>query len=199
MYNFAKVVVGAIYRVLFRFKIVGRENVPMDGGVILCANHTSYHDTLVLGITSPRNLHFLAKYELWKNKFFARLFDSLGGIPINRENPGRDSFKRTLEVLKDGRAIAMFMQGGRRKDIDTDDVKSGVALFAVKGKVPVVPVNITSRFKLFSRVNVNIGKPISFEEFWDTRLRSEQLNQIAQRVIDAIAKLGEQPVAANRP
>ena len=197
MYSFAKVVVGAIYRILFRFKIAGKENVPADGGFIMCANHTSYHDTLVLGIASPRNLHFLAKYELWNKKFFAKLFDSLGGIPVNRANPGMDTLKRTVKVLKDGRAIGMFMQGGRRKEIDMDDVKAGVALFAVKGKVPVVPVNISSKFKLFSRVNVNIGKPISFEEFWDKKIKAEQLNTIAGRVIDAISKLGEQPMPAD--
>jgi len=194
MYSFAKVVVGAIYRVLFRLRVEGKENVPTDGGVILCANHRSYHDVVVLGVASPRNLHFLAKYELWSHWFFAKLFTALGGIPVNREKPSMETLKRTVSTLKDGRAIAIFMQGGRRTDINSDDVKSGVALFAVKGKVPVVPVNITSKFKLFSRVDVNIGAPISFEEFWDTKVRTEQLNTIAQRIVDAIARLGEKSI-----
>jgi len=195
MYGFAKVVCGAVYRVLFRFKVEGAENVPADGGVILCANHRSLHDTVVLGIASPRHLHFLAKYELWRTRFFARLFDSLGGIPINREKPTMESLKRTVATLKDGRAIAIFIQGGRRQSIEAEDAKSGVALFAVKGRAPVVPVNISSKFRLFSRVNVKIGKPISFEEFWDTKVRAEQLNTISQSIMEAIAKLGEKPVA----
>jgi len=195
MYSFAKIFVGAFYRLLFRFKIEGRENVPKDGGVILCANHTSNQDALALAIASPRNLHFLTKYELWHGKFLSKLFDSLGCIPVNREKPSMDTLKRTVSTLKDGRAIAIFMQGGRREDIDYDDVKAGVALFAVKGKASVVPVNITSKFKLFSRVNIKIGKPISFEEFWETKVRTEQLNAIAQRIIDAIAQLGDKPAA----
>jgi len=194
MYTFARVVVGTIYRILFRFRIAGKENIPEGGGVILCANHRSYHDTVVLGLASPRDLHFLAKYELFKGKFLNRLFTSLGAIPINREKPGIDSLKRAVSVLKEGRAIGMFMQGGRRKEINYDDAKAGVALFAIKSKVPVVPVNIASKFKLFSKVDINIGKPITFEEFWDKKVRTAELNSVAQRVMDAIAGLGDEAV-----
>lgn len=191
MYTFAKVFLGFFYKILFRFRITGLDNIPATGGVILCANHQSYNDTPALAIACPRNLHFMAKQELWANKFFSKLFDSLDAIPVNRAKPSMESFKRTVEILKNGGAIGIFMQGGRRDEIDYDDVKSGVALFAIKGKAPVVPVNITSTFRLFSKVTVNIGAPISFEELWDTKVRTEQLNVSAQRVIDAIAKLGE--------
>ena len=192
MYTFARIVVGTIYRVMFRFRIAGKENIPKDGGVILCANHRSYHDTLVLGLASPRDLHFLAKYELFKSKFLSKLFTSLGAIPINRENPGVDSLKKAVSILKEGRALAMFIQGGRRKEINNEDAKAGVALFAIKSKVPVVPVNIASKFKLFSKVNINIGKPITFEEFWDKKVRAAELNLVAQRVMDAISGLGNE-------
>ena len=192
MYTFARIVVGAIYRVLFRFKVAGVENIPLYGGVILCANHRSYHDTVVLGLASPRDLHFLAKYELFKGRFFKGLFSKLGAIPINRENPGMDSLKRVVEVLKSGQAIGIFMQGGRRQQIEASDAKAGVALFAIKGRVPVVPVNISSKFKLFSKVNINIGEPISFEEFWDKKVRTADLNAIAQRVLDSITNLGNE-------
>jgi len=189
LYGFAKAVVGPIYRILFRFRIAGVENIPTDGGVILCANHTSNHDTVALGVASPRQLHFLAKYELWNIKFISGIFTRLGAIPVNRDNPGIDSLKRTLDVLKDGRVIVIFMQGGRRQNIDHNDAKAGVALFAIKAKVPVVPINISSGFKIFSKVYINIGAPISFEEYWNKKVRTEQLNAIAGTVLDAILDL----------
>ena len=188
-YRFAKIVCGAIYRTMFRFRVTGVANIPATGGVILCANHTSMQDTVVLGVACPRQLHFLAKHELWQIKYLSWLFDGLGGIPINRENPSMDSFKRTVQTLKDGRAIAIFMQGGRRQDFNQSDAKSGVALFAVKGRVPVVPVHISSKFKIFSKVRINIGEPISFEDYWDKKMRTEQLNEIAGKVMDAIVAL----------
>jgi len=194
-YRFAKVFVGGIYRLIFRFQITGVENIPSAGGVIICANHTSNQDTLVLAIATPRQLHFLAKHELWKVKWLRWVFDGLGAVPINRQNPSMDSFKRTVKLLKDGCAIAIFMQGGRRQELDQSDAKAGVALFAVKGKAHVVPVNISSKFKLFSKVHINIGAPISFEEYWDVKVRTEQLNEIAGRVMDAIIGLDNSVVA----
>jgi len=191
MYKFAKVLLGIVYRILFRFRVVGVENIPATGGVILCANHTAYSDTIVLAIAAPRQLHFLAKHELWNIKGLQWLFNSLGAIPINRQNPSMDSFKRTVKTLKDGRPIAIFLQGTRVQELDQSDAKAGVALFAVKGRAPVVPVHISSTFKLFSKVHINIGQPISFEEYWDTKVRTEQLNEIAGRVMDAIIGLGD--------
>ena len=188
-YRFAKIVAGPLYRIMFRFRVTGKENIPAEGGVILCANHTSMQDTVVLGVACPRQLHFLAKHELWNIKYLRWLFDALGGIPVNRENPSMESFKRTVAILKDGRAIAIFLQGGRRQELDQADAKAGVALFAVKGRVPVVPVHISSKFRIFSKVRINIGAPISFEDYWDKKVRTEQLNDIAGRIMDAIAGL----------
>ncbi|MCL2855426.1 MAG: 1-acyl-sn-glycerol-3-phosphate acyltransferase [Defluviitaleaceae bacterium] len=191
LYAFARVVVGFIYKILFKTKVMGLENIPRDGGIILCCNHQSYHDVVVLGLTSPKDVHFLAKKELFKGKFFNKLFGSLGAIPVDREKPSMDSLKRVVATLKQGDALGIFMQGGRQKQVDTTDYKAGVALFAVKGQAPIVPVHIKSSFKLFAPIYVNIGKPISFEEFYGAKVRSEQLSEMAQQVIDAIAGLGE--------
>lgn len=191
MYSFAKTLVGAIYYILFRFKVVGAENIPDNGGVILCSNHKSIHDTIVLGLVGhKRKPHFVAKNELFKNRFFGGILRSLGAIPINRENPEMKSLKQAVSVLKEGKALAIFMQGTRRQSIDYADAKAGVALFAIKGKVPVIPVYITSKFHFFSKIYINIGKPISFEEFWDKKVRTLELNQVAQKVMDQIAFLG---------
>ena len=189
-YAFAKVLVGIFYAVLFRIRVEGKDNIPNEGGIILCANHISYHDTVVLGLISPRQLHFVAKEELWRIKLISKLFTKLGAIPINRQKPGIDTLKQVVNVLKDGRALAIFLQGGRKKDIDVDDAKAGVALFAIKGKAPVVPINISSSFRIFSKVDINIGKPITFEEYWDKKIRTQELNEIASKILREIKALG---------
>jgi 1-acyl-sn-glycerol-3-phosphate acyltransferase len=193
MYKAARIVVGNAYKILFRIRAKGLENIPKDGGVILCANHTSYSDVPILGMLSPRDVHFLAKEELFKKRFFSKLFKKLGAISVNREKPGMDTLKQVVKLLKNGGTLGIFMQGGRRSEGDADDYKAGVALFAIKGQVPVVPVNIKSKFRLFSKVYVNFGKPISFEELWGQKLRTEQLNPAAQQIMDAIHNLEEKP------
>ena len=190
MYTLARIVVGPIYRTMFRFRVTGRENIPKDGAIILCANHRSYHDTLVMALACPRDLHFMAKSEIFKGRFFIWLFTSLGAIPVNRAKPGMDTLKRAVKILQGGKALALFMQGGRRAELNTNEYKAGVALFAIKGRALVVPVNIKSDFRLFSKVFINIGEPISFEEYYDKKLRTEELNEAAQKVMDEIVKLG---------
>ncbi|MCL2235328.1 MAG: 1-acyl-sn-glycerol-3-phosphate acyltransferase [Defluviitaleaceae bacterium] len=189
-YAFAKTVVSFVYKIFFKTKVTGAENIPKEGGVILCCNHRSYHDTVVLGLISPKPVHFLAKKELFKGKFFASLFMGLGAIPIDREKPSMDSLKRVVGTLKKGKTIGIFMQGGRQEELDTADYKAGVALFGIKGQAPVVPVYIQSTFKMFSPIHVNIGEPISFEEHYGAKVNSEQLNDLAQTVMSAIAELG---------
>ncbi|MCL2620510.1 MAG: 1-acyl-sn-glycerol-3-phosphate acyltransferase [Defluviitaleaceae bacterium] len=190
LYAFARAVVGFTYKIIFRTKVTGRENIPREGGVILCCNHQSYHDTVVLGLVSPKPVHFLAKKELFKKKFFNKLFAGLGAIPVDREKPSMDSLKRVVSTLKKGDTIGIFMQGGRQQEFDTADYKAGVALFAIKGKSPVVPIHIQSTFRMFAPIYVNVGKPIGFEEYHGAKVKSEQLNELAQTVMDAIADLG---------
>ena len=190
MWRLARIIMGPAYRAIFRFRVTGKKNIPRTGGVILCANHTSYHDTLVLGISSPRDINFLAKKELFEKKLVSRVLLRLKAIPVDRDKPSMDIMKKVLKLLKDEEAVGIFMQGGRRKDGDADDYKAGVALFAIKGKVPVVPINISSDFRFRSKVHINIGSPISFKEYHGKKVRTEELNTIAQRIMDEIVNLG---------
>jgi len=192
MWRLGRILAAPVYRLIFRFRVTGKKNIPKAGGIILCANHTSYHDVVVLGMTSPRNLHYLAKAELFEKKSSKWMFNRFGAIPVDREKPSMDSLKRVVNVLKDEKALAIFMQGGRRKEPDSADYKAGVALFAIKGKAPVVPIHIRSTFKLFSKVHINIGQPISFEEYHDKKVRTDDLNTAARRVMDAIVALDTQ-------
>ena len=195
MWLIARILVTPFYRLFFRFRVTGRENIPREGGVILCANHISNHDPLVLGIASPRNLAFLAKKELYRFKIFHPILKGLKIIPVDRDKPGMDSLKKVIKVLKDDEAVGIFMQGRRRRknmsEPDTGDYKAGVALFAIKGQAPVVPIFIQSRYLPFSKVIINIGQPISFEEYWGKKVRTEELNTIAQKVMEAIEELGK--------
>ena len=195
MYIFSKIVVGAIYSIIFRMKVYGKENLPATGGCIICSNHSSNHDIVVLGLTAfKRRPVFMAKKELFKNPIVAWILNGFKPIPVDRDNPGTGTFKKVLEVLKEGKAFAIYIQGTRKKEIDVADTKSGVALFALKSEAPVIPVHIQSTFKLFSRINVYIGEAITFEEYYGKRARTEDLNTVAEKIMDAIIKLPDEVV-----
>ena len=197
MWKFARIIATPVYRLIFRFRVTGRENIPLEGGVVLCANHISNHDAIVIGIVSPRDINFLAKQELFKYKIFHGFLNRMKIIPVDRDKPGLESIKRGVKVLKNGEAMGIFMQGQRirqknLKESDSADYKAGVALFAVQGKAPVVPIYLQSRYLPFSKVIIRIGKPISFEEYYGKKLKHEELEVMAQQIMAAIGDLEEQ-------
>ncbi|MCL2171918.1 MAG: 1-acyl-sn-glycerol-3-phosphate acyltransferase [Defluviitaleaceae bacterium] len=182
-----------VYRLIFRIRVRGVENIPRDEGIILCANHTSMHDVPLLAVVCPRKVHFIAKDELFAVPILGRIFWRLGAVPINREKPTFATLKACIAILKEGRAMGIFLQGGRRENLEADEAKSGVALFAIKGRARVVPIHINpeKRFRFFSRVIVNIGEPIDLSEYYESRTNAELLSMVAQKIMGEIARLGE--------
>ena len=187
--GFAKVVFWIYYHVFYRLRVEGLENIPKDGGVILCANHLSFHDPILLCLLSKRIVHMLGKKELFKNKFVAALLKKLYAIPVDREKTDMTAYRSVLKVLEDGGAVGIFSQGTRTKEFDAKEAKAGVALFAMKGNANVVPVFIDANYKLFSRIHIRFGKVLTFDEYRGQRVKSEQLAEVADIVMDAIVAL----------
>ena len=190
MWKFGRILSWVIHKAIFRLRVTGQENIPLTGGVILASNHISNFDAPTIAIIAPRPLNFLAKQEFFERKLIGKLLLALNCIPIDRAKPSMASLKRVSNLLKEGQAVAIFIQGRIQKDGSSKDYKSGAVFFAIKGEVPIVPINITSRFRLFSKVHVNIGVPISFEEYHGKRMRTEELNIIAQKLMNQIIALG---------
>ena len=186
LYVIGKPLFWLYYRIFFRLKVIGRENVPKTGGVVLCANHISANDTLVLGAATKRRVHFLAKKEVFKYKIFVPVLKALNGIPIDRENPERHVIKRIIATLEGGGVLGIFAQGTRKSEIDPDDAKSGAAFFALKSGACIIPVKIESTYRFFSRITVTFGHPVSTEEHKGKKLKSELLNEVTKQVMNAI-------------
>jgi len=188
-YRIARLVLAIYYRLFYRMEIIGQENIPRQGGCILCANHTSVKDPMALAIMVKRSIHFIAKQELKSNKLFGLVLTWLNTVPVDRQNVNMSTFKMVLDKLKEGKCIGIFAQGTRIKEIEAKDAKAGVALFAVKGNVPVVPICISSTYKHFSKIYIHVGKPMSMEEYQGKKIKSAQLNEITEKVMANIMAL----------
>jgi len=129
--------------------------------VILCINHSSFFDPLVLRAKIKRRINFMAKKELFKNNFFGSILKNLGVFPVDRNKNDLVAYKHALNIIKSQKILGIFIQGTRNKEIQ--EAKDGAAMFAIKSGAPVVPVAISSKFKIFSRVKINIGEKINFE------------------------------------
>ncbi|MED4732395.1 lysophospholipid acyltransferase family protein [Aneurinibacillus migulanus] len=171
---------------LFRIEITGIEHVPKDGPVIIAANHISAYDPIVLASVIKRKIHFLAKKELFSNRFSHWLFSQLYAIPVDRYSgivikPVRHS----LRVIRSGNAFAIFPEGTRCKNRQTVQPKKGVAFFAMKTGAPVLPIAFVLAKKGRSRtIKIIIGKPIFLSDYAITNYFT-----VAQMIMNQIKSL----------
>ena len=188
-YKFAQVLVFLYFLFFFRLRVNGRGNVPKTGGVILCANHGSMMDPVILSKATPRQVHYLSKKELFKNGLIALVLRGLGAFPVDRSNTDMAAYKKTVDLLKQNRVVGVFAQGSRYKEIDARDAKAGVALFALKSGAEVIPVAINTNYKLFSKITLNIGRPVDLREYRDKKIKTEMLAEITEIIFSEVAGL----------
>ncbi len=156
---------------LFPTKIIGKENIPESGALLVC-NHFSAVDCLYFLSLEREDLYILAKKEVFKNKTIGKILKIYGAIPIDRENPDMRSLMESIKVLKKGGKLTIFPEGTRNKTgtDELQEIKGGAAVFAVKAKCPIVPIMIRKKPKFLIRNNMIIGKPFFLEQYYSSKL-----------------------------
>ncbi len=164
-YQTAHILVSLFAKVFFRLKVLGVENVPKRGGVIICANHNSYWDIPLLGCALPRPVDNIAKSELFRNKIIAILFRKLGGFPIRRGKIDRSAMKEAVIRLQAGGMLSYYPEGTRSKDGSLQKAKPGIGRVVVESGTPVIPVYIHGSHspRFFRQIVIHFGPPIDFK------------------------------------
>jgi 1-acyl-sn-glycerol-3-phosphate acyltransferase len=152
-----------------RVRRTGVENVPKHGGCIVASNHNRGPDIVVMGYAAPRQLYFMAKEELFRNKFIGKWIGALGAFPVKRGQRDSDAFERAVEVVQQGKVLGMYPEGTRSRDGKLQRGRSGVARIALAAKAPIVPAVVINseailrdvlKFQWRPIVTVQFGKPI---------------------------------------
>lgn len=185
------IVKGAIYlycKVVYRMKVIGKENIPKEGAIIICGNHKSFLDPPLIEVTCGREARFLAKESLTRHKFLAILGKVFDVILVKKDSKEVIAIKESLKTLKRGECLALFPEGTRNGIKKGEDVKDGAAFFAVRTGAKVLPVGISGGDKPFKKVFVNYGKPIDFSEYKGDK-RKETLDKVTDEIMDNIFEL----------
>ncbi len=182
-YGFVKFVVNRFLRMRYSVQVIGSENFPMSGGVLLCSNHISNWDPPLVGVNTSRPVHFMAKEELFRKFFLRKLFTSLHAFPVKRKAKDTSALRTSLKLLEDGHVLGIFPEGTRSKDSTLGKGRVGAGYFALKSNAQVVPCAIIGPYKAFKPVKLIYGKPIDMLTYRKEKMSPEDVSQIIMKHI----------------
>nr|WP_239454505.1 lysophospholipid acyltransferase family protein [Bacillus suaedaesalsae] len=173
---------------MHRLEVIGAENIPTTGGVLLCSNHIDNLDPPIVGISSPRTIHFMAKEELFRLPILKSILPSINAFPVKRGMSDKQALRTGLQVLKDGNVLGLFPEGTRSKTGELGQGLSGAGFFALRTDATVVPCAIIGPYKMFKPLKVVFGKPLDFHEL---RERKATADEATESIMNSIQELLE--------
>lgn len=181
LYKILRPIITILFKLLFRPQIIGKENIKKEGRIILAGNHTNNLDSAMLISSTKRNIHFLAKIELFRGikKIF---FANMGLIPVNRKTKDHNALEQAYNYLNNDKVIGIFPEGtfGKGKVLP---FKIGAVKMAYETNCDIVPFAITGTYKLFSKdLKIVFGKPIKIKSE-DLEKENEKLRNTVVRMI----------------
>jgi 1-acyl-sn-glycerol-3-phosphate acyltransferase len=181
-------------------RTAGRHHVLRAGPALLVANHQSFLDPILVGLSTRRHLCYLARKTLFKHSLFAWLIRMHNAVPIDQDGVGKEGIKAILGQLQLGQAVVVFPEGNRTQDGEMQPLKPGIQLLIKRTQAPIVPVGIAGAFDAWPRwrsyplpaplflppsracIAVSIGKPLEAGTL--AKMPREQSLQVLQDAID---------------
>lgn len=188
-------VVGSVVKVLFKtilpVKYHGLENIAgLEAPYIIMGNHTTMLDPFMLACAVPKEqIRFVGKKELWKIKPFAWFANSIRAIPVDRHNTDMEAMRACMRVTREGHVLGIFPEGTRHHGGLMTELESGVAMIALRSKVPLIPMYIAGKLGLFRTLHVYIGKPIMMDDLRENGINTESCKMLLGRITETYAAL----------
>lgn len=182
-------------------RVIGKENVPKTGPLLVTPIHISYLDPPLMGCFFPRQLRFMAKKELFKG-FLGWFLPSVGGFPVSRGDGDTAAIRQAVAMLEQGDALLMFPEGTRGDAIHLGPIQPGVAMLAKRSGATICPVGIEGTQRMLpkgakspkrARITMVIGQPLRYDDFEhlpDREARNALLETLRERLIEASGQAG---------
>ena len=190
-FHYVYILIKPIICLLFPHRAVGLENIP-EGGALLCGNHASAWDPVLLALRIPRTipLRFMAKAELFRNPLLAWLIRKLGAFPVHRRSNDLSAMKTAMKCLQEGQKLIVFPEGTRVAEEGEASAKGGAVVLSTRTGVPMVPVYCGGRKRLFHRDTIAIVAPYQ-PAIAGRRPTPEENRDIAEELMERIYALKE--------
>ena len=190
LYRIIRGIVCVYAYIVYKVKIVGLENIPKEGGAVICANHQSFNDVILLAISAKRQLYFMGKEELFKFKPLAYLFKKLGAFPVRRGKGDVNAVEQAKEIVKSGKLFMIFPEGTRSKG-EMLRAKSGAALIASACESNIVPIAIKYSHKrhFFCKATVSVGTAFSVPVIDMEMGGRKTIREVSDKIMNNIKEL----------
>ena len=194
-YRVIRGIVAPFVRFLMPFKVEGIENIPETDGAVICCNHISMSDPFYLSVAvKKRQIHYMSKYELFKNPILRFVLVRLGAFAVKRGTGDTSAIDTAIEIVKNGSILGIFPEGTRYTDgLPPRKAKSGVAVIVAKTNAIVIPTAICrkGKFCFFRKTVVRFGKPIETSELNITDGNRNELRAVTSVLTEKITELWE--------
>lgn len=159
--------IGTAVKLASRLRVYGGERVPREGGLVIACNHFSWIDPAALGAGCPRTVYYMAKIEAHRVPGLGQLIRTFGTFSVRRGESDREAVRMMRQIVRDGLALGLFVEGTRQRSGVPGTVQPGAAMVALQEDVPIVPVAIhgsqTWRAGNFHPVSLAWGEPMRFD------------------------------------
>ena len=187
----------AIGKIAFQYQAFGQENIIEDGPAIMAANHQSYLDPPLVGITCRKELYFLARKTLFRNKIFGPILSRVNALPVDLSGADLTAVRTIINLLKQGHRTVIFPEGTRSLTGEIRQARPGIGMIIAKTLAPVVPMRIFGSFEAWpkggkiklSPVTVVVGKPMRFTREDCADKSRDAYQKISERVLATIAAI----------
>lgn len=197
LYWLGKAIFYLFFTVFCRWRVTGRENLPRHGPVVVVCNHISLWDPVAVGVALPRRVYFMAKEELFRIPLVGLVLKGLGAFPVHRGEADLAAMRRAMRLLRQGKVVGIFPEGGRNRSGGVQTFQRGAALLAARCRAPIVPVavigtnRILGRAGAFYRFQVRVGRPI-FPGPEAVLAKGAELSRYSTLAQEAVAELVRQ-------
>lgn len=189
---FYKIIRKAAYFIaksIFFVRIINMENIPASGGAMLCANHRSLWDAVLIAASVKRPLAFIGKEELFDIKPLGFFLKRLHCYPVKRDGGDIAVVKTAIRLLREGEAMMIFPEGERIRKGKKPNPKAGALRIAMMTGVPLIPIGIKGNFKWFHKMEVCAGEPIDTAMYKGNKYTEEEYKNMTWDIMDKIYSL----------
>jgi 1-acyl-sn-glycerol-3-phosphate acyltransferase len=169
------------FRLISKIEVIGIDNFPVSGPVVLAANHLSGFDMFPMQFTIPRPIFFMGKEELFRNVLMDALLRRLGSFPIKRGGRDEWAMGHAIKILEHEKILGIFPEGTRSRGRGLQPGKTGAARLAIAAHCPVVLMAIDGTQRLLNdfprqtQVTITIKEPIPAKEGVSPLVFTDQL------------------------